>query len=114
MAMDFKYDKIEDVDESCIVGYKGIYNKYVKRIIDLILSVLLFVILSPVFVIISVAIIIDSGFPVFYRAERGGYKNKTFKIFKFRVFLNKLNPKKDGRCNDDNNDNNNDNCFISN
>ena len=87
MAMDFKYDKIEDVDESCIVGYKGIYNKYVKRIIDLILSVLLFVILSPVFVIISVAIIIDSGFPVFYRAERGGYKNKTFKIFKFRIMV---------------------------
>ena len=87
MGMDFKYDKIEDVDESCIVGYKGIYNKYVKRIIDLILSVLLFVILSPVFVIISVAIIIDSGFPVFYRAERGGYKNKTFKIFKFRTMV---------------------------
>ena len=69
------------------VAHQGIYNRYIKRIIDLVLSLFLFVILSPVILIISIAIIIDTGFPVFYRAERGGYKEKTFRIFKFRTMV---------------------------
>ena len=36
---------------------------------------------------IAILIVIDDGFPVFYRAERGGYKGKTFKIFKFRSMV---------------------------
>ena len=36
---------------------------------------------------ISVAIAADSGFPVFYRAQRGGYKNQPFKIYKFRTMV---------------------------
>lgn len=87
MKRDFDYDTLEAVDENCIVGYKSVYNRIIKRIIDLILSVLLFVLLLPVLIIISIAIVIDSGFPVFYRAQRGGYKNRPFRIFKFRTMV---------------------------
>lgn len=80
--------KIPFPDESDIKGWDGVYNKYIKRFFDLIFSLFLFVILLPIFLLISVAIVADDGFPVFYRAERGGYNNKTFRIFKFRTMIN--------------------------
>lgn len=78
---------IDVPDVQNISGYNGIYNRYIKRILDLFFSVFLFVLLLPLFLIISVAIAADSGFPVFYRAQRGGYKNHPFKIYKFRTMV---------------------------
>ena len=78
---------IDVPDVQNISGYNGIYNRYIKRILDLFFSVFLFVLLLPLFLIISVAIAADSGFPVFYRAQRGGYKNQPFKIYKFRTMV---------------------------
>lgn len=68
-------------------GYEGFYNKYLKRILDFVLAIILLIPLLPVFIIISLLIIIDNGFPVFYRPDRGGYKEKPFKIFKFRTMV---------------------------
>ena len=79
--------KASDIDEKLVTGYRGIYNQYIKRIVDFILAIILFVCLLPLFVIISVAIMIEDGFPIFYRAERGGYHNKPFKIYKFRSMV---------------------------
>lgn len=67
--------------------YNSIYNKIIKRIIDLFLAVVSIILISPILLVISVAIIIDTGFPVFYRAERGAYKGKTFRIMKFRSMV---------------------------
>ena len=67
--------------------YESIYNKCLKRIIDFVLALVLLIPLCPVYLIISIIIIVDSGLPVFYRAERGGYLGKTFKIFKFRSMV---------------------------
>lgn len=78
---------IDVPDVQNISGYNGIYNRYIKRILDLFFSVFLFVLLLPLFLIISVAIAADSGFPAFYRAQRGGYKNQPFKIYKFRTMV---------------------------
>lgn len=83
----FDFKSVDEVDVNKITGYKGIYNRIFKRIIDFVLAIILFIILLPVILLISVAIIIDSGFPVFYRAQRGGYNNKPFKIFKFRTMV---------------------------
>lgn len=74
-------------DEADITGYKGIYNRYIKRVIDFIFALLFFIILLPVIAVVSLYIYIDDGAPVFYRAQRGGYKNKTFRIFKFRTMV---------------------------
>ena len=78
---------IDVPDVQNISGYNGIYNRYIKRILDLFFSVFLFVLLLPLFLMISVDIAADSGFPVFYRAQRGGYKNQPFKIYKFRTMV---------------------------
>ncbi len=65
----------------------GIYNIFFKRIIDIFLAVFLLVFLIPVFAVISVCIAMESGLPVLYRAERGGYKDRAFKINKFRSMV---------------------------
>lgn len=66
-------------------GKKGYF--YVKRGMDIILSLFGILILLPIYLVVSIAIIIDTGFPVLYKAERGGYKNKSFKILKFRSMI---------------------------
>lgn len=63
------------------------YNRFVKRLLGLVVAIILFILLSPVLLIIALAIIVDSGFPIFYKADRGGYKGKTFKIYKFRTMV---------------------------
>ena len=45
-------------------------------------------ILLPVIVILSILIVIDSGFPVFFKQERMGKDGKTFIILKFRTMKN--------------------------
>lgn len=65
----------------------SLYNRLVKRLIGLVVALILFVLLSPFLLIISIAIIVDSGFPIFYKADRGGYNGKTFKIYKFRTMV---------------------------
>lgn len=77
-----------EISSELITAYKGIYNRVIKRIIDFILALILLIVTSPVFLFISLIIIADTGFPVFYRAERGGYKKKSFRIFKFRTMVN--------------------------
>lgn len=67
--------------------YNSIYNKFLKRIIDFIIAIVLAIVLAPLYVIISIAIVVESGFPIFYIAKRGGYNNKPFKIFKFRTMV---------------------------
>ena len=56
-----------------------------KRIFDFTASLLLLIILSPVFLLISLLILIDSGFPVIFRQYRVGKDNKLFYVYKFRT-----------------------------
>lgn len=77
-----------NLDESSITAYKGIYNRYIKRALDFVFAFIFFIILIPFYLIISLAVAVDSGLPVLYRAERGGYRGKNFKICKFRSMVN--------------------------
>jgi len=62
-----------------------IYKKYIKRIIDVILSFFGLVFLSWLFLILMIAIKLDSKGPVFFKQKRIGYKKKEFYILKFRT-----------------------------
>lgn len=68
-------------------GYAGVYNRYIKRILDFSLAAVAVLILSPLYLVIAVLIALEDGFPVLYRAERGGYQGKTFRICKFRTMV---------------------------
>ena len=55
-----------------------------KRLFDIVASGCGLLVLSPVFLVVAIWIKLDSHGPVFYRQVRVGYKNKDFRIFKFR------------------------------
>ena len=55
-----------------------------KRLFDIVASGLGLIVLSPLFLILAIWIKLDSKGPVFYCQVRVGYKNKDFRIFKFR------------------------------
>lgn len=57
----------------------------IKRLLDVILSFLLIVLLTPVFIFIPILIFISMGLPVIFYQDRTGINNKSFKIFKFRT-----------------------------
>lgn len=62
----------------------GIYEKYFKRAIDVVLSFGGLVVLSPVYLGISLAIVIDDPGPVLFTQKRMGQNKKYFKLHKFR------------------------------
>ena len=68
-------------------GYAGFYNRYIKRILDMVVSACVLAVAWPLYLIIALAIAIEDGFPVLYRAERGGYQGKNFRICKFRSMV---------------------------
>lgn len=60
---------------------------FFKRMFDILVSLIMLIILSPVFLILAIAIKIDSRGPVFYRQVRVTQYNKKFRIFKFRSMV---------------------------
>ena len=68
-------------------AYDGVYNKFIKRGLDIVITGIALLILWPLYLILSLVIVMEDGFPVFYKADRVGYKNKTFRICKFRTMI---------------------------
>lgn len=62
----------------------GFYEKYIKRLLDILLSGAALVILSPVLLITAVLVRIKLGSPVIFTQERPGKDEKVFKLHKFR------------------------------
>lgn len=67
--------------------FKKRFSLFFKRIFDVLVAILIFIILSPVFVIISIAIKIDSKGPIMFRQIRVTQYGKEFKIYKFRTMV---------------------------
>lgn len=56
----------------------------IKRAFDLFFSIILLIILAPMFVVVGILIKLDSQGPVFFKQKRVGKDNKTFMVYKFR------------------------------
>ena len=67
---------------------KTIYSKYIKRLLDIVLSGCAILILSPVLFIICVFELIYHGRPIFYIDQRPGLNGKIFGLYKFRSMNN--------------------------
>ena len=66
----------------------GPYEAYIKRPLDVILSGLALIILSPVLAVTAVLVRIKLGTPVLFTQERPGLNERVFKLYKFRTMLN--------------------------
>ena len=63
------------------------FSLILKRLFDLFASLILLILLSPVFIVLAVWIKLDSKGPVFYRQERITQYGRVFRIFKFRTMV---------------------------
>ncbi|MDP3929699.1 MAG: sugar transferase, partial [Bacteroidota bacterium] len=63
------------------------WQKLLKRLLDVLVSVLVLIIALPVFLLIAFAVKLGSDGPVFYKQIRIGYKGKPFHILKFRTMI---------------------------
>lgn len=84
--------QIKTFEEADISRYRELLSKkkgslILKRAFDILCSLILLLILSPVMLILSVMIVCDSKGGVFYRQERVTTNGKIFKIFKFRTMV---------------------------
>lgn len=70
------------------------YRKFFKRFFDIIISLLGMIILSPLYLLLSIFVLIFMGRPIFFAQERIGKDEKPFKLYKFRSMTNKKD--KDG------------------
>lgn len=88
-----KWEKLPaDMQTAQVRKYYEILRKknvslFFKRVFDVVVSAIMLVILSPLFLILAIAIKIDSRGPVFYRQERVTQYGKLFRIFKFRSMV---------------------------
>lgn len=85
-----KWDKLppemqtEEVRKYYDILKKKQVSLFFKRVFDIFASSIMLIVLSPVFLLLAIAIKIDSKGPVFYRQVRVTQYNKKFRIFKFR------------------------------
>lgn len=60
------------------------YQKFVKRLLDILISLIAIVILSPVLIIVAILVRIKLGSPVIFHQDRPGLNEKIFRLYKFR------------------------------
>ena len=70
------------------------YQKYIKRLLDIILSLIAIIITLPIFLITGILVLIFLGKPAIFRQKRPGKNEKIFTMYKFRTMSNKKD--KDG------------------
>ena len=69
------------------------YQKFGKRLLDIVLSACGILVLAPVYLLVALAVVIDDPGPVFFRQKRVGIHKTHFQILKFRTM--KMNTPKD-------------------
>ena len=91
--------KIDNLRASWLIfgaGFdRGVTRDVVKRIFDVVVSLLLLALTLPILLLAMLAIVVESGRPVFYRQERVGQGGKSFTILKLRSM--RQDAEKDGK-----------------
>jgi len=64
---------------------KGIYKRIIKRPMDIVLSLIALIVLSPLFLLIVILVKINMGSPVIFKQKRPGLNEKIFTMYKFRT-----------------------------
>jgi lipopolysaccharide/colanic/teichoic acid biosynthesis glycosyltransferase len=81
---DMKSDKVKKYYD---ILYKKRIELIIKRFFDIFVGILVLILLSPVFIIVSIAIKLDSKGPIMFRQVRVTQYGKQFRIYKFRTMI---------------------------
>ena len=65
------------------------YAKYMKRLLDILLSLTILVVLSPLLLVLCILVRSKLGSPIFFQQERPGLHEKIFTMYKFRTMTDK-------------------------
>jgi len=79
--------QLEKQDKGAIVDFSGSITAFMKRSLDIVISLTAILFLSPVFLIIALAIWIDSPGSIFYVSKRAGMGYRIFDFYKFRTMF---------------------------
>src|SRR5690554_3753015 len=63
----------------------GLYNRYFKRLMDIVLSLIAIIVLSPVFLVVAILVKIKLSSPIIFKQKRPGLNEKIFTMYKFRT-----------------------------
>ncbi len=66
------------------------YAKYIKRILDFIISLIALIVLSPVLLVVAILVRIKLGSPIIFKQQRPGKDEKIFTLYKFRTMTDKM------------------------
>ena len=69
---------------------RNIYKKYIKRLIDIIISLLAIIMLFPIVIMTALLVYINFGSPVIFSQRRPGLNEIIFKLYKFRTMTNEV------------------------
>lgn len=62
---------------------------FLKRILDILLSLLVIIFAFPIMILIAIGIILEDGYPIFFNQKRLGYQFQEFTMYKFRTMKNR-------------------------
>ncbi|WP_390176111.1 sugar transferase [Planococcus maritimus] len=65
-----------------------IYKKFIKRLIDLVFSLMAIIVLSPVYIVVALLVRVNLGSPVIFKHKRPGLNEEVFPMYKFRSMTN--------------------------
>ena len=69
------------------------YRKYIKRMLDFLLSLMAIIILSPVLIVVAILVRTKLGSPVIFKQKRPGLNEKIFTLYKFRTMTDERDEK---------------------
>lgn len=72
------------------MGYNSFYAKYIKRFLDILISLVAIFVLSPVLIIVAILVRSKLGSPILFRQQRPGMDEKVFEMMKFRSMTDEM------------------------
>lgn len=97
LAENLAIERLPEINRNLeeIVPSNTLYARYIKRIIDIIVSFIVLIITLPINLIIGIITFFDVGYPILFKQQRIGRNEKSFTIIKFRNMRNSRDEKGD-------------------
>ena len=68
---------------------RGFYEKYIKRLTDIVCALLAITVFSPIYILVAVLVRVKLGSPIIFKQARPGLNEKIFTLYKFRTMTDK-------------------------